>query len=155
MRCCSDSSSIFSLVFIPGNSNGNILLQANDFTAAQSTCNSATVSSPLVFVFQSQTLWIMQRLWMVFALAATVQSCSSKSHIVRNIVAVYSRMCLLMNYHVHLAGDSLWTTFPYWCNLPAPVRHHPLGDTSSAAAPLRIRWLPRWNLGGFCPAEGN
>lgn len=80
--------------------------------------------SSLFFVFRSQTLWIMQRLWMVFALAETVRAAvrrDEKSHVAGNIVALYSRMCLLMNYHVHLAGDSQWTTFPCWCNFPAPT----------------------------------
>lgn len=96
----------------------------------------------LVSVFWSQTLWIMQRLWMVFALAAAVRAAflfsffflwrrrrDEKSHVARNIVAPYSRMCLLMNYHVHLAR---WLTIQpqllCWCNFPAPT------TTSAAAA---------------------
>lgn len=45
---------------------------------------------------------------------ASHSSCGMKSHIARNIVAVYSRMCLLMNYHVHLAR---WLTMDYISSL--------------------------------------
>lgn len=61
-----------------------------------------------------------------------------KSHVARNIVAPYSRMCLLMNYHVHLAR---WLTGqPHllcWCNFPAPT------TTSTAAAAHSPTLYPR------------